>query len=128
MLTGVCSAGFNTMQLPDQEVFCIDFDLGGRGWISTRNGNCIYDPTSETISTKNLPNKFVALGQLRDIQRMEDGQMLFLPQRGFPVTADASVLNFTRLSFDVGEDAPNISFFRKHNGICYFCTDNGFHD
>ena len=114
-------------QLPDKEVFCIDFDLGGRGWISTRNGNCIYDPTSETISTKNLPNKFVALGQLRDIQRMEDGQMLFLPQRGFPVTADASVLNFTRLSFDVGEDAPNISFFRKHNGICYFCTDNGFY-
>ena len=114
-------------QLPDKEVFCIDFDLGGRGWISTRNGNCIYDPASEAISIKNLPNKFVALGQLRDIQRMEDGQMMFLPQRGFPVTADASVLNFTRLSFDVGEEAPNISFFRKHNGVCYFCTDNGFY-
>ena len=114
-------------QLPDKEVYCIDFDLGGRGWISTRGGNCVYLPTINAISARNVPKKIADTGALRDIQRLEDGRMLFLPQRGFPIVADANVVKMTTWKYDVGEEAPNISFFVYHKGISYFCTDNGFH-
>lgn len=114
-------------QLPDKEVYCIDFDLGGRGWVSTRGGNCVYLPTINAISVKNIPKKIADTGALRDIQRLEDGRMLFLPQRGFPIVADANVVKMTTWKYDVGEEAPNISFFVYHDGTCYFSTDNGFH-
>lgn len=114
-------------QLPDNEVFCIDFDLGGRGWVSTRGGNCMFLPTVDALAVANMPKRLVGLGALRDIQRLDDGRMLFLPQRGFPVVADANVIRFADWKYDVGEDAPNISFFVYKKGTSYFCTDNGFH-
>lgn len=113
-------------QLPNNEVYAIDFDLGGRGWVSTNGGNCMYLPTIDAVSVDNMPRKITEIGALRDIQRLEDGRMMFLPQRGFPLVADANVVKMSTWKFDVGEDAPNISFFIYRKGWCYFSTDNGF--
>jgi ligand-binding sensor domain-containing protein/AraC-like DNA-binding protein len=113
-------------QLPNNEVYAIDFDFGGRGWISTRGGNCMYLPTIEAISAENIPHKIAEIGALRDIQRLDDGRMLFLPQRGFPIISDANVVKMSIMKFDVGEDSPNISFFLYRKGMCNFSTDKGF--
>lgn len=114
-------------QLPDDEVFCLNFDDSGRGWLSTRGGLCCYDPVSESMTTSNLPTTLVKLAEMRYIYHWADGTMCFLPQHGFPVVSDPTCTTFKTLKFDIHENNVAINFFYRHHGNYIFSTEKGLY-
>lgn len=114
-------------QLPDDEVFCLNFDISGRGWFSTRGGLCCFDPATSTVTTSNMPKTLTELGEMRKISRWADGSMCFLPQHGFPVVSDASVSTFKHIHFDIHEENISINFFLRHKDMYIFSTENGLY-
>lgn len=97
-------------QLPDNEVFCANFDARGRVWASTRGGLCFYDYQKDQICDQNIPHQLSSLDMLRNIIWVDDSTLCFLPQHGFPVLTDGRVVDFEVLKFSIDEPSPCMIF------------------
>lgn len=114
-------------QLPHDEVFCGAFDGRGRGWFSTREGLCIYDPEKGQVSAQHIPRELAELDMLRDISWLDDSTLVFLPQHGFPVLANKNVTHVRTLHFNIQEAAPVITAFCRTDGVSFFTTEQSFY-
>lgn len=120
---------FNTRnsQLPDDEVFCMGFDVDGRGWVSTQGGMCFYDPVTESMSTKGIPKKVKELGMLRSVSLWKVGRLLFVPQNGVPVFY-SSKDGVSQPKFDLGNNSTCLGLMTLdslHNTSYLMITANG---
>mgnify|MGYP003590588473 CR=1 FL=1 len=94
-------------QLPDDEVFCMDIDSRGNGWISTRGGMAVYDNHQGVISCRKVPETLKRIGLLRSIQWMDADRMIVIPMQGIPALYRLREDRLSYFNFDIYEDTPS---------------------
>ncbi len=81
-------------KLPAGNVYEIFFDSNRRGWISTENGLCLWEPTSGSLRTDVFPEGFIHKEKIRVVYEDSAHQLYFFPDKGALFFSDLSMNHF----------------------------------
>jgi len=110
--------------LPHNETFCVCFDNGGTGWVSTRGGTAMLQHNG-TLNTIYVPKEIKDLGWIRQMQSIGE-KMFFVPQHGFPMAYNITNGTAETIKMDVESENPEPKFFMPLDTNKYLlCTEDG---
>lgn len=97
-------------KLPGENVYDICFDSTHKGWISTENGLCIWDPSTNSLKSDIFPDGFIHKDKIRAIYEDSNHELYFLPDKGAIFMSDLSMSRFRRMQSGTPLDGKDAMF------------------
>ncbi len=119
----------NNSHLPGNRVHVVFFDSTHKGWISTDQGMCLWDPFSSSLRTNIFPKNFINRKKVYVICEDHRHQLYFVPYKENIFVSNLSMTQYGHLSNASPLEGKEIVFIKEDKkGWLWIGTNNGlFH-
>ena len=111
--------------LPEGNVYCIFFDLEGKGWICTESGLCVYDPRQDKLRTDLFPASFPKNTRFRTVYEDNRHRLYFVPEQGMVIYSNPDLSEIKTFSHPLLDGADAKGVVEDKAGNIWIATNRG---